>query len=545
MSLFTKLFEAVHSWRRRRSGTKSRKRSDLTMEQLDHRQLLTVNFSGVVANDFAGINAVTLTNTNPVTTVAPGIVPLNLQGVIPGSPYAVSGIQIEHLAVSYDSTNDVLSVGVQGPPRGGTGQPNTQNVIAADSDNNGNSGTVNPAVSAIEPMFTDPPDMGGTKTYGITLDLKNPTVPDIAAGFPQTNPNPDPTAPKPFLVAKYLNNPGGNMFDNSNIFPQYTGNYYLANDPNHPNFEFQITHFSQLYQQVTGNPLTPTSNIGMGAFASNNQDTGLGDESFPAKSFPLNSATAPPPTPPPPPPPPPVVCSPTIYVNPHENYHVNTAHPSNIRVSVLGSSGFDPTTIIPSTVKFGDPNTIMTNGASPILNFENNVNHDQFPDETFVFNGLDVTLPPGITNAEIIGETSGGTFFSSQVKVFNRDTSFYTPAQINKQQDFWLAYDRKNGIDSSNGAVAPPPIVPKAAQQRAASMAIDDLYNPFKGERVPRQVNSTLGTARAASASPPPVVVSIPTRHGRTQKGKTVTLSSVSMGTPVVPTGSSFLMGGS
>ena len=64
MSLFTKLFEAVHSWRRRRGGTKPRKRSDLAMEQLDHRQLLAVNFTGVVANDlpFAtgnGVAAVT------------------------------------------------------------------------------------------------------------------------------------------------------------------------------------------------------------------------------------------------------------------------------------------------------------------------------------------------------------------------------------------------------------------------------------------------------------------------------------------------------
>ena len=46
MSLFTKLFEAVHSWRRRRGGIKPRKRSDLAMEQLDHRQLLAVNFTG-------------------------------------------------------------------------------------------------------------------------------------------------------------------------------------------------------------------------------------------------------------------------------------------------------------------------------------------------------------------------------------------------------------------------------------------------------------------------------------------------------------------
>ena len=236
-------------------------------------------------------------------------------------------------------------------------------------------------------------------------------------------------------------------------------------------------------------------------------------------------------------------------MNPHENNHVNTAHPTAIRVNVLGSSGFDPTTIIPSTVKFGDPDTIATTGASPILNFENNVNHDEFPDETFVFNGLTVTLPSGITTAEITGETTSGMFFSSQVKVFNRDDSFYTPAQMNAQQASWLKYDKQHGIDTSNGPVAPPPVIPKAAQQRAASMAIDDLYAPFKGEKVPKQVNpgadaSALGMAEAASTSPPPVVVSIPTKHGKAVKGKAVTLTNVNIGTPSIPTSATVMVGG-
>src|SRR3954451_4065288 len=67
MSLFTKLFEAVHSWRRRRDGVKSRRHAGPAMEQLDHRQLMAVNFTGVVANDF------------PATQV-PGVV------VIPSPP---------------------------------------------------------------------------------------------------------------------------------------------------------------------------------------------------------------------------------------------------------------------------------------------------------------------------------------------------------------------------------------------------------------------------------------------------------------------------
>ena len=537
MSLFTKLFEAVHSWRRRRGGTKSRRRADLAMEQLDHRQLLAVNFTGNVPIDFPatqvpGVVVIPAPSNNQTPTIAP-----NLQGVV-----NVSGFQIDSLRVSYDSTSDTLSVGVEGPPNGRTGQ----DVIAGDSDNNGNSATVDPRINPgvpptppLEPGFQDPADMGETKTYGIFLDLTNPTDPnatgDIVAGFPSGLAG-DTTA-KPYEVAKVLPNPSNPRqptFDPNNIFPQFTGNYYLANDPNHPNFELQITHFSQLYQQTTGQALSSTSQIGIGAFGASAQDIGIGDEFFPPQTVPISNATVPPPTPPPPPPmppPPPIMeCSPTAYVNPHENNHINTAHPTAIRVTVLGSSGFDPTTLIPSSVKFGDPNTIGTTGASPILSFESNVNHDEFPDETFVFNGLDVKLPSGITTAEIAGQTPDGKFITSQVRVFNRDNSFYTPAQINKQQEAWLKYDAKNGIDISNGAVAPPPVIPKAARQRAASMAIDDLYAPFKGEKVPKQVNPGLGTAQAASTTPPPVV-SIPTRHGKAAKAKNVTLGNVNLGT--------------
>ena len=532
MSLFTKLFEAVHSWRRRRGGIKSRKRSDLAMEQLDHRQLLAVNFTGNVPIDFPatqnpGVQVITPPTVPPAPVGTPvnqtPIIPPNLQGVI-----NVSGFQIDHLRVSYDSTSDILSVGVEGPDNGKTGQQ----VIAADSDNNLNSGTVDPRINdgmggGIEPAFQDPPDMGGTKTYGVFLNFNGTGIPQVVAGFPQSAPANQTIKPYEVAVAipSAMNPMGVPGFDNNNIFPQYTGNYYLANDPNHPNFELQIDHFSQLYQQFTGQALTPQSSIGLGAFGTSAQDIGISDEFFPAQPVSLPQATVPPPTPPI------VSCSPTIYVNYHEDNHINTAHPTAIRVSVLGSSGFDPTTIIPSTVRFGDPATIATTGASPILNFESNVNHDEFPDETFVFNGLDVTLPSGVTTTEITGETSSGMFFSSQVKVFNRDNSFYTPAQISKQQAAWLKYDAKHGIDTSNGPVAPPPVIPKAAQQRAASMAIDDLYGPLANQRIPKQVNPGLGTAQAASVAPAPSVVSIPTKHGKGSKGKHVTLGSVTMGT--------------
>ena len=115
MSLFTKLFEAVHSWRRRRDGLKARKRAELAMEQLDHRQLLAVNFTGNAAVDFPATQSpgVVVIPAPPNNTTP--MIPPQLQPVI-----NVSGFQIDQLRVSYTATDDTLSVGVEGPPTGVT-----------------------------------------------------------------------------------------------------------------------------------------------------------------------------------------------------------------------------------------------------------------------------------------------------------------------------------------------------------------------------------------------------------------------------------------
>ena len=52
MSLFTKFIQAVQSWRRRRGIVKTRKRANVGLEQLDHRQLLSADFTGIVEADF-------------------------------------------------------------------------------------------------------------------------------------------------------------------------------------------------------------------------------------------------------------------------------------------------------------------------------------------------------------------------------------------------------------------------------------------------------------------------------------------------------------
>ena len=136
MSLFARLLQAVRSWRRRRGGPKTVRYAGIAMEQLDHRQLLSVNFTGNVPIDFPAtqIPGVVVLPDNPSVmhpAIAPAIAPI----------VKVSGFDISGIRVSYSPSDDTLSIGLD--------QPQSLNhpgeVIAGDADNNGNSGTVNPA----------------------------------------------------------------------------------------------------------------------------------------------------------------------------------------------------------------------------------------------------------------------------------------------------------------------------------------------------------------------------------------------------------------
>ena len=237
------------------------------------------------------------------------------------------------------------------------------------------------------------------------LDLGNTGTPDVVAGFspnqpaPSTNPAQAPLpspVPKPYQVAQAI--PSG-MPDVGpgfgTLLTSSTGNYYLANDALHPNLEFTITDFSQLYQTETGHALTPSSVIGIGAFAGNDLDGGIPDVYFPEQTFTLAQATVPvPPVNPNPPP------SPPILINPHEHRIIDTNHRDLIRVSVFGTSGFPVSEIIPSTVEL--------NGVKSIAHITRKVHRDEFPFQTYVFVADQLKLPFGLTPATLTGQTTSG-----------------------------------------------------------------------------------------------------------------------------------------
>ncbi len=427
MSLFQSVFQAVRSWRRRRGGPKKTpKRAGVALERLDHRRLMSVNFTGNVEIDFPATTqpgVVVLSNPN---VVKPQIPP-DLQPLI-----GVSGLEVDGIRLAYDPTTDELSIGLDGPDNLKTGQ----DVIAGDIDNNLDETTVSPAVEALRPgEFIDFADLGGSETMGAFLDLDNDNIPDIVAGMSNDN----ITEPKLYQVAEAVVNPmmPGIIPAFGNPLPNNTGNVYLINSRFHPNLEFSITHFSELYQAETGKTLSPDTTFQVGGFGNSNDDDGISEAFFPATPLTFSDVIPPPPPDCPvcPPPPPITPLEPRILINPHEHRHINTAHPTDVRVNIFGSAGFDVSQIDPTTVRLG--------GAPSIFNFTRALNRDKYPDATFVFRGSDINLPSGVTDAVVTGNLKDGTPFASTFEVFNRDYSFTTPPQQERQavrKDVFGAY---------------------------------------------------------------------------------------------------------
>ena len=188
-------------------------------------------------------------------------------------------------------------------------------------------------------------------------------------------------APKPYQVALAIPNasePQTGIPTFGTLLTNNTGTSISVNSPAHPNLEFSITDFSQLYQQKTGHALTPTSVIGIGAFAGSDSDGGISEALFPENTFTLAQATVPvPPRNPTP--------SPPILINPHEHRIIDTSHRDLVRVSVFGTSGFPVSSINPATVEL--------DGVAPIAHFTRKVRRDEFPFETFVFVANELKLP--------------------------------------------------------------------------------------------------------------------------------------------------------
>ena len=472
MSLFARLLQAVRSWRRRRGGPKTVRYAGIAMEQLDHRQLLSVNFTGNVPTDFPA-------------TQSPGVVvlpdnPFVQHPVIGGSvafqqAVKVSGFDINGIRVTYIPADDTLSIGID--------QPQSQNhpgeVLAGDADNNGNSATVNPIISSgnppvgLEPGFQDLPNWSGSEYMGAFLDFSGSGNAQIVAGFTPAVPTPtatDPNPQKPYEVAVAVptgpNSPPGFGTE----LPQFEGNVYSNNSIAHPNLEFSIKNFSQLYKDVTGQTLTPSSVFYIGADAGSSQDQPISEAFFPEQPVTLSDATLPNMCPP---------ISPPILINPHEHRGIDTSHRDLVRVYVQGTSGFDVTTINPATVSL--------DGASPIAHFTRHFPHSEFLNETFVFVGKDINLPAGYTTATFTAQTFSGQQITSSKQVLNIPFSAKVPGRLHFLMDKGSAYPALHRVEATQpGAVTlgntTQSVPPSVKVNLTSKAAIRDLRVSYRDQ---------------------------------------------------------------
>jgi hypothetical protein len=380
------------------------------------------------------------------------------------------------MRVSYDAALDTLYIGIEGPPSGNAGQGQ---VIAGDADDNGNSGTVNPAIPAItDPMnpslhpyadFQDFPDFQGTEFMGAFLDFTGSGVPQVVAGYSEVSPigntpqNPVPNLPpKPYEVA---------VADPNNLpvfgteLPQFEGTVFSQNSPSTPNLEFAITHFSQLYQMETGKALTSSSVVYIGGQGGSANDIGISDAFFPSQAVNVGAATQPGTCPP---------QSPTIYINPHEHRIVDTLHRDLLRVTILGTSGFNVNDINPATVTL--------DGVHAIAHITRKVRRDPFPMATYVFVADQLHLPKGLSNVTLTGTLNNGlTTFESSTAVLNVPYASQIKGPLHRYMGNGAdLYQRLSRVESKNPGVAIP---------STNSVALSRSANPAPGRTAKLQVS--------------------------------------------------------
>jgi hypothetical protein len=375
MNLFQSFRNAVQSWRLKRTIRRARKRTGLSLECLDHRRLLAVNFTGNAAADIPD-------------PPAPGVAIINNATRIPildpalADLIKVTGFDISAIRMQYTPDDDILSFALQQPGNQKT-SPEFP-VIAGDADNNLDGGTVAPDVLALRPQFKDFITLGGSETMAVFLDFTGDNIPDVVAGISN-----DAGAGKLYQVGSAVPNPGAPTTTAPGFgapLQNNTGFAFLRDeDPTAGAFEFQITRFSELFASISGQTLQANTVINVGAFAGSNDD--FINELF-IQGQPVSFGVAPPPVDCPP-------LSPPVLINPHQTRHVNTAHRNLVRVNIFGTSGFDVDNIIPASVRLG--------GAEPAFDFARRINRDPFPDRTFVFEGDELNLPPGRQRAVVTG----------------------------------------------------------------------------------------------------------------------------------------------
>ena len=181
----------------------------------------------------------------------------------------VSGWDINTVRLAYDPDTDVLFVGFE------------TFAISGDADGDGDAGRTSPALAG--PGGSDLPDLGGSESIALGLDVDQDGIFDVVAGVASGR------GLAEFRTATWQ--PGalvpGLAFNAA--LPQHTGAVFASPSVNAPHFEFTITNFSTLPTSGTDR----STGFAIRAFAGSLDDGGIGEDFVPGNNTVINLCPTP------------------------------------------------------------------------------------------------------------------------------------------------------------------------------------------------------------------------------------------------------------
>jgi len=226
--------------------------ADSADEQRDRRALPPGAswFTGNVASDFTASTAVLISD--------PGGLDV---GVPTAGGTAVSGWDMEMVALDYDAATDVLSIGL-----GTFG-------VGGDADGDGDEAHTSSWLAGLG--GADAADLGGYESFALAIDLDEDGVLDVIAGVPGDG----SSQLADYTVATFSGTPFSPGLSFGSDLAAHTGGLHGAPTASAPHLEFTITRFSQLTGTLgmTDSAATFSVYAFMGSF----QDAGVGEDFVP------------------------------------------------------------------------------------------------------------------------------------------------------------------------------------------------------------------------------------------------------------------------
>ena len=133
------------------------------------------------------------------------------------------------------------------------------------------------------------------------------------------------------------------------------------------------------------------------------------------------------------PPEPQIPLRPPIFINHHDQHHINTFHRGLIRVNIFGGPDLD--------VRDIDPESVLLGGASPTWMLIHHVNRDGYLDLLLIYRSDEVELPRGPQMVTVAGELFDGRTFATATRVYNQPIFHTNNLRVVPPQPIFLVRD--------------------------------------------------------------------------------------------------------